>query len=566
MLKRLTQRLNYLIGPIAIFGFILLLLEHSEFLRDHTELIRNINLSMLGLFAIDVLLNWMAGKKDWAYFRAHWFDLVVFVPLVQFFYAPPDSTLSVILRQTAIVAMLLSRTRRVKNFITLFGLKPAQLMLMSFAGVIVFGTVLLMLPASTVPGEETGLINAFFTATSATCVTGLIVYDTATHFTFFGQLVILALIQIGGLGIMTFSVSLALLMRRGVSMKDQSIMQDVLDQDTLQSVKRLVGFIIAMTFLLETAGAIVLFKAWKPLFHDSVETAWHAIFHSISAFCNAGFSTFSNSLMGFAQDVPTNLTIGGLIILGGIGFVVIGDFYQAIRTRLFTRQKRRHKFRIQSRLALAWTGGLILFGTALIYWIEQKHLLEGMAANNALLVSLFQSVTTRTAGFNSCNIGLLQPATLFLFIVLMFIGACPGGTGGGIKITTPAVLWAVIRAGFRRRGETELYRRTLPIEVIQKAVMVLCSSLLLVCGAVGLMAFFEPDKEFLDLFFETVSAFGTVGLSTGITGALSEAGRVLITLIMFIGRLGPLTIGFAFMLRRHLPAKYSYSEERIMIG
>ncbi len=566
MLKRLTQRLNYLIGPIAIFGFILLLIEHSEFLKDHTDLIRNINLSMLGLFAIDVLLNWMAGKKDWAYFRSHWFDLVVFVPLIQFFYAPADSTLSVILRQTAIVAMLLSRTRRVKNFITLFSLKPAQLMLMSFVGVIVFGSVLLMLPAATVPGEKTGLINAFFTATSATCVTGLIVYDTATHFTFFGQLVILTLIQIGGLGIMTFSVSLALLMRRGVSMKDQSIMQDVLDQDTLQSVKRLVGFIIAMTFLLEAAGALILFKTWKPLFHGSVETAWHAIFHSVSAFCNAGFSTFSNSLMGFANDVPTNLTIGGLIILGGIGFVVISDFYQAIRTRLFSRQKRRHKFRIQTRLVLGWTGGLILFGTALFYLIEKNQLLEGMTADNALLVSLFQSVTTRTAGFNSCTIGALQPATLFLFIVLMFIGASPGGTGGGIKVTTPAVLWAVIRAGFRRRGETELYRRTLPIEVIQKAVMVLCSSLLFICGAVGLMAFFEPDKEFLDLLFETVSAFGTTGLSTGITSALSEAGRVLITLLMFIGRLGPLTIGFAFMLRRRQPAKYSYSEERIMIG
>jgi len=430
MLKRLTQRLNYLIGPIAIFGFILLLIEHSEFLKDHTDLIRNINLSMLGLFAIDVLLNWMAGKKDWAYFRSHWFDLVVFVPLIQFFYAPADSTLSVILRQTAIVAMLLSRTRRVKNFITLFSLKPAQLMLMSFVGVIVFGSVLLMLPASTVPSEETGLINAFFTATSATCVTGLIVYDTATHFTFFGQLVILALIQIGGLGIMTFSVSLALLMRRGVSMKDQSIMQDVLDQDTLQSVKRLVGFIIAMTFLLETIGAVILFKAWKPLFLGGAETAWHAIFHSVSAFCNAGFSTFSNSLMGFANDVPTNLTIGGLIVLGGIGFVVIGDFYQAIRNRLFMRQKRRHKFRIQTRLVLGWAGGLILFGTALFYLIEKNQLLEGMTAGNALLVSLFQSVTTRTAGFNSCTIGALQPATLFLFIVLMFIGASPGGSLG----------------------------------------------------------------------------------------------------------------------------------------
>jgi len=392
------------------------------------------------------------------------------------------------------------------------------------------------------------------------------VYDTATHFTFFGQLVILALIQIGGLGIMTFSVSLALLMRRGVSMKDQSIMQDVLDQDTLQSVRRLVGFIVAMTFILEATGAALLFKAWKPLFHGTAETAWHAIFHSISAFCNAGFSTFSNSLMGFAQDLPTNLTIGGLIVLGGIGFVVIGDFYQAIRSRLFRRQKRHHKFRIQTRLALGWTGGLILFGTALFYLLEKNQLLDGTKFDHALLVSLFQSVTTRTAGFNSCSIGLLQPATLFLFIVLMFIGACPGGTGGGIKTTTPAVLWANIRAGFRRRGETELYRRTIPMEVIQKAVMVLCSSLLLVCGAVGLMTIFEPDKEFMDLFFETVSAFGTVGLSTGITGALSEAGRVLITLLMFVGRLGPLTIGFAFMLRRRQPAKYSYSEERIMIG
>ena len=544
----------------------MLLLEHTEWLRPHPTLIREINLSMLGLFAIDVTLNWAADWKSPGYLRRHWFDLVVFVPLIQFFYAPPDSTLSVIFRQTAIVAMLLSRTRRVKNFITLFSLQPAQLMLMSFGGVIVFGTVLLMLPAATVPGEETSLINAFFTATSATCVTGLIVYDTATHFTFFGQFVILALIQVGGLGIMTFSVSLALLMRRGVSMKDQSIMQDVLDQDTLQSVKRLIRFIIAMTFLLETAGAIILFNAWKPIFHGTLETVWYAIFHSVSAFCNAGFSTFSNSLMGFSNNAPTNLTIGGLIVLGGIGFVVIGDFYQALRDRLFLRVKRRHKFRIQSRLALGWTGGLILGGTVLIYLIERGRILAGMSYDHALLVSLLQSISTRTAGFNSCDIGALQPVTLFIFIILMFVGACPGGTGGGIKTTTPAVLWAVIRAGFHRRGETELYRRTIPVEVIQKAVMVLCASLLLVCGALGLMLVFEPQKDFVDLFFETVSAFGTVGLSTGITASLSTAGRVIITLLMFIGRLGPLTIGFAFMLRKSQPAKYRYSEERIMIG
>jgi len=566
MLKRLTQRLNYIIGPVALFAFVMLLLEHSEWLRAHPILTRKINLSILALFAIDVMLNWGAGSKDLAYLKKHWFDLVVFVPLIQVFYSPADSTLAVIMRQTAIVAMLLSRTRRVKNFITLFSLQPAQLMLMSFIGVIVFGTVLLMMPAATLPGKETTLLDAFFTATSATCVTGLIVYDTATHFTGFGQMVILALIQVGGLGIMTFSVSLALLMRRGVSMKDQSIMQDVLDQDTLQSVKRLVGFIVVMTFLLEAIGAVILYTAWKPILHDPFQTAWHAIFHSVSAFCNAGFSTFSNSLTGFSDHVPTNLTVGGLIVFGGIGFVVIGDFYQALRDRLFRRVKKRHKFRIQSRLALGWTGGLILLGTGLIYWIEQNRLLDGMNVDHALLVSFFQSISTRTAGFNSCSISALQPVTLFIFIILMFIGACPGGTGGGIKTTTPAVLWAVIRSGFHRRSDTELYRRAIPVEVVQKAAMVLCASLLLVCGALCVMLVLEPEKDFIDLFFETVSAFGTVGLSTGITDALSTGGRILITLLMFIGRLGPLTIGFAFMLRKERPANYRYSEERIMIG
>lgn len=564
MLKKLTERLNYIIGPVALFAFVMLLVEHTAWMQQFPTLIRQINLTILTIFGIDVMLNWAAGPKNFAYFRRHWFDLIVFVPLVQFFYADADSTVSVMLRQTAIVAMLVSRTRRVHNFITLFRLKPAQLMLMSFVGVILFGTVLLMLPAATVEGESTTLLNAFFTATSATCVTGLIVYDTAVHFTLFGQMVILALIQVGGLGIMTFSLSLALLMRRGVSMKEQSVMQDVLDQDTLLNVRRLVGFIVSMTFLLEAIGAFSLYHAWRPLFVSPWETLWHACFHSVSAFCNAGFSTFSDSLTAFAKDMPTNYTVGGLIMLGGIGFTVINDLYKALKS-VFRRSGPRYKFRIQTRLALGWTGGLIVVGTGLFYWIEQHRILEGLSWDSALLVSLFQSITTRTAGFNSCSIGGLHPATLFFFIIFMFVGACPGGTGGGIKTTTPAVLWAVIRAGFNRQSDAELYRRTIPVEVVQKAVMVLCSSLLLVCIAVGLMTLFEADKPFMDLFFETVSAFGTVGLSTGITGSLSAAGRLLITLLMFVGRLGPLTIGFAFMLKAR-PANYRYAEERIMIG
>lgn len=565
MLKRLARQFSYLTGAVALFAFVMLLAEHAAWLRPHAVWIRRINLTVLCLFATDVLLNFYSGKRDLAWLRQHGFDLIVFVPLVQFFYAQPGSALALILRQAAIIAMLLSRTRRARNFITLFSLKPAQLMILGFAGTILCGTVLLMLPAATADGETTTLLNALFTATSAVCVTGLIVYDTAAHFTPFGQAVILALIQVGGLGIMTFSVSLALLMRRGMSIKDQSVMQDVLDQETLLSVRRLVGFIVTMTVVFELAGAAVLFPAMRPACGGPGEAAWHALFHSVSAFCNAGFSTFSDNLAGFAYSLPVNFTVGMLIVLGGIGFIVIGDFHAALRNRLKRGRGPKHKFRIQSRLALGWTGGLILLGAALFYAIERERILAGLPYDRALLVALFQSVTTRTAGFNTCDFGALQPATLFFCIVLMFIGACPGGTGGGVKVTTPAVLWAVLRAGFRRSEDAELYRRTVPVEIVQKAVAVLCISLLLLGAATGLMAWFEADKEFLDVFFETVSAFGTVGLSTGITGSLSRAGRLLIIALMFIGRLGPLTIGFAFLLKAR-PAKYRYAEERIMIG
>ena len=565
MLKQLTHRLNYFIGPVALLGFVLLLVEHTELMRGYPVLVRQINLWILGLFALDVLLNWIASRKGLRYLRSHWLDLIVFVPLIQFFVTPGENTTAVVLRQTAIFIMLFSRTRRVHKFITLLRLQPAQLMLMSFAGVIGFGTVLLLLPAATADGQTTTLSGALFTSTSATCVTGLIVYDTATHFTFFGQAIILTLIQIGGLGIMTFSMSFALLMRRAVSMKDQSIMQDVLDQDTVMSMRRLVLFIVAMTFLLEYAGAAALYFSWHTRFDSLPQALWASVFHSVSAFCNAGFSTFSNNLIDFKYNLPVNAVICGLIILGGIGFVVIGDFYEAIKTTLTRRGGAKYKFRIQSRLALGWTGAFILAGTGLFYGLEIRHILTGTQPDQAMLLSFFQSVTTRTAGFNTCDIGLLQPATLFIFILLMFVGACPGGTAGGIKLTTPAVLWAVIRAGFNHRDEPELYHRTIPVEVIQKAVMVLCSSILLVCGATVLLAALE-QKDFLSIFFETVSAFGTVGLSTGLTPELSLPGRLLITLLMFIGRIGPLTIGFAFMLHRVSPAKYSYARERIMIG
>lgn len=565
MPKSFRTWLNFLTGPLALAGFFLLIVEQTAPMRAHPVLVQQINLAILGLFAVDVLLSWLASREGLRYLRKHWFDLIVLAPLLPLLLHANRGGLSVILSQTAVLALLIARVRRVYKFLALLTFKPAQLMLLSFAGLIGFGTALLMQPAATVAGEHTDLLNAFFTATSATCVTGLTVYDTATHFTLFGQAVILALIQVGGLGIMTFSLSLALLVRRNVSMKSQVVMQDVLDQNALMDIRRLVGFIVVMTFLLEAAGSAALFFSWRSRFDSTGEAAWASVFHSVSAFCNAGFSTFSNSLSGVQQSLPVNAVVSILIILGGIGFVVINDFYQAFLNKANNLHGPKHKFRIQSRLALSWTGGLIVLGTLIIYGLERNRLLAGMSPDQALLVSLFQSISSRTAGFNSCDIGALHASTLLVMIVLMFIGACPGGTGGGIKVTTPAVLWAVICAGLNRREEAELYRRTIPVETVQRAVMVLCASLLLICGSAVLMAIFE-QKNFLALLFETVSAFGTVGLSTGLTPELSSPGRILISLLMFAGRLGPLTIGFALMLRDVRPVKYRYAEERIMIG
>lgn len=561
MLQKTTERI---IGPVALLGVLLLLVESSPPLREYPHIVFGLNMGILALFAADVLLSLATARHKRAWLTRHWFDCIVFLPIIQQLFFTTEGSLATILRLAALVAMLLSRSRRAHTFLRLFSFHPTQHMLISFAGAIAFGAILLMLPAANAAGRTTSPLDALFTATSAVCVTGLIVHDTAVHFSRFGQAIILLLIQIGGIGIMTFSGSLVLMMRRSVSMKNQSIMQDVLDQETLQSARRLILFIVTMTLLFEVIGAILLFRAWHPHFERNTEALWHAVFHAVSAFCNAGFSTFSNSLTAFAADVPTNAVVCTLIVVGGLGFVVMNDLYQALKQRLL-RSRTNRRFRVQTRLALSWTAALLLLGALLFFWIERERILTGKPLSQSLLISVFQSVTTRTAGFNTCNTGALHPATLIFFIVFMFLGACPGGTAGGIKLTTPAILWAVARSGLTGQEKPQIHRCSVPADAIRKATMLLSGSLLIVFGALFLLALTETHQPFLGLFFETISAFGTVGLSTGVTPSLSAPGRVLITLLMFIGRLGPLTIGFAF-LRRRRPAKYAYAEERIMIG
>ncbi|MBU0672578.1 MAG: TrkH family potassium uptake protein [Candidatus Margulisbacteria bacterium] len=558
------SKLDYFIGLVALFAFLLLFFQNTGFLKAYSHIIRWINLGILLIFMFDVAIKYFASKNKRVYLAKNWLDLIVFIPLLRFIPFIENLPFYIILWQTILIFMLISRTKRATKLIAMLSFRPAQLMLISFSFAIAVGTILLALPAATATGSEATFIDALFTSTSAVCVTGLIVQDTATYFSPFGQMVILALIQLGGLGIMTFSVSLALLMKRSFGPKESLEMREVLDQDLMSNVKNLVLFILKMTLILELAGALILFLLWGKRFGNIFVSLYHAFFHSISAFCNAGFSTFSDSLIQFNNDMSTNLVIMFLVVMGGLGFLVIRDFYHNLRNFFSRTKDRRMKLRIQTKLVLRVSLLLIVIGTLLIFAFEKSRGFAGLRYDNQLLISLFQSITTRTAGFNTFDIAKLSSATLFMMIVFMFIGASPGSTGGGVKTTTVAVLWSTLASALRQEENVRVFKRSVPNEVVQKVIILFVVSILLVVGFAMLLLYIE-QKPMRDVLFETVSAFGTVGLSTGLTPTLSKAGKLVVTLLMFIGRLGPLTIGYAFA-RKRKPAKVVYAEEHVMIG
>ncbi|MFC1596095.1 TrkH family potassium uptake protein [Candidatus Margulisiibacteriota bacterium] len=559
-----TKVTDYIISFIALFAFLLLLIENSSYFAGFSNTIKLINITILIVFASELCYRFFTSANRPSFLKSNWFSLIVFIPLVQFVTGAESTPLTVIIRQIVIITMLMSRASKALNLIKLLNFKPAQTMLATFSFTIGAGAILLMLPVATNSGAATSLIDAIFTATSATCVTGLSVQDTASHFSLFGKTVILTLIQLGGLGIMTFSVSLALVLKKSVNLSKQIEMQEVLDQDTLTTTKNLTAFIIKMTLLIEIVGALVLFMAWKDRFANPLTTLYNAVFHSISAFCNAGFSTFSDSLTRFATDPITNITISLLIIFGGLGFLVIKDLFDNIRYKFTTRGHKLFKLRVHTKIVLVVSLGLIFAGWALLYLVESNSAFGAFEPGGKALLSFFHSVSARTAGFNSCEISSLAPASLLIMIVLMFIGASTGSTGGGLKTTTFFVLWSAVISGFKKKQNVEAYKRTIPLSVVQKASNLFVFSIAILMVFTVALLYFEKHM-FLDILFETVSAFGTVGLSTGITPSLTNKGKVLLTLLMFIGRLGPLTIGYALIVRKK-PAKYFYPEERVMIG
>ncbi|TGE38639.1 Trk family potassium uptake protein [Desulfosporosinus fructosivorans] len=435
---------------------------------------------------------------------------------------------------------------------------PARVLVFGFAAVILLGALLLALPQATQDGLGLPFLNAVFTATSAVCVTGLVVVDTATTFTYFGQWVILLMIQVGGLGFMTFATLFAMILGKKITFKERLLLQEALNQVSVEGIVRLTKSVLQISFAIETMGALILTLRWYSDFGWS-KALYYGIFHSISAFNNAGFDLFGNfsSLTAFVGDPIINITIMLLIILGGLGFIVLAD--------LLTPQK---KLRLHTKIVLQVSGALILFGAVFILIMEfaNPKTLGPLPIGTKVLAAFFQSVTTRTAGFNTIDISNMYETTLLSMIVFMFIGASSGSTGGGIKTTTFIAIILSVLSTYRNNLHVVLKGRTIPREVIAKAWAITTSAIFLIFIVLSILSHSE-NSDLQTLLFEVTSAFGTVGLSLGITPHLSVAGKIAIALTMFIGRVGPLTLAFFLTQKRNkLSTQIKYPDERIMIG
>ncbi len=438
-------------------------------------------------------------------------------------------------------------------------LTPVRLLVVGFASVILIGAVVLMLPVSSVRGTFTSPVDALFTATSAVCVTGLIVVNTASHWSTFGKAVILLLIQAGGLGIMTIATGHALVTGRRVGLWERMAIQEQTGFWTLQGLVLLVKRIILTTALFESAGALIL----TLVFHFSGglslgESIWFGVFHSVSAFCNAGFDITGRSFVDFVDNATLVLTVTSLIIAGGIGFHVLVDLYE-------TRGRFR-EMKLHSKIAIKTTLWLLLAGTALALLLEHGNpgTMGNLDAKGKILASWFLSVTPRTAGFNTVPTEALRSATAFLVILLMFVGASPGGTGGGIKTSTFAILVRSVTGFVKREPDVTFGVRRVPESTVVKAVVIFAVALGLIVTSTLVLCITE-EAEFLDVLFEVVSAFGTVGLSRGITGSLTAVGKITLILTMFAGRLGPLTLAMALSTPRPSP-DIRYPEEKVSVG
>ena len=444
-------------------------------------------------------------------------------------------------------------------------LSPSQFLAVSFLAIITVGGVLLALPIAAAPGRSVSVLNAFFTAVSAVCVTGLIVVDTPVDLSVFGQVVVMLLIQAGGLGYMTLSTVFAAALGRSVTLQERLTLQEALNAHDMEGLVRFARTVLKMTLVFELGGALILTLWWWSTLGLG-QAAWYGLFHAVSAFNNAGFALWSDNLMSSRGDLVVNLVITSLIIAGGLGFFVWAE--------LLRKHTARVKLSVHTRLVLLATATLLVGGTVALLALEWNNAgtLAGLPLGEKVLAAYFQSVTTRTAGFNTIDIGAMTAPSLFVMMGLMFIGASPGGTGGGVKTSTFSITLAALWSTVRGEVDIVIFKRRLAPELVAKAFFVSLIAFVAMNSVAWLLLLTE-GRALLTTLFETTSAFGTVGLSMGEHGApvslaafFTPVGKLLVMAMMFIGRLGPLTLAIAVARRGSAQAKIRYPEGKILVG
>lgn len=573
------------VKSLALFIFFLSL---AAILLDHIEVFKPLfaaaGLYIYGAVALGVLfdffLPFFRTEYKRIYLKRNILPLVLMATFIVLFFlklvlsATYGEFFTDILPFLSVVYSILifselnSRLKRMDLFLQELFAHPARTILLSFLFVIILGTILLQLPIATVDNLGLPLIDALFTSTSAVCVTGLIVVDTATVFTLFGRLVILALIQIGGLSIIILSFFVIFLLRKRVSLEGKLLISYMLSEGDLGSLSGSLKRIIIITFLFETLGAALLFARFYPEFHDFPKALIFSVFHAVSAFCNAGFALFTTSLEGYVSDPFVCLTVAVLIICGGLSFAVFSNLFDTVKGKYRSLFKKERlfvrKMSLNTKIVLGVSGALILLGTLLIYALDHGGTLSRLDTGTQYLAAFFQSVTLRTAGFNTIPIGALGTAALLVMIAFMFIGGASGSTAGGIKVNTFAIVLVYVKSAVRKEQKVVLFRHSISKEYVLRGILIVLFGLVSIFFGTVVLSISEsgPLEEML---FEAVSAFGTVGLSTGVTGSLTVIGKIVIIVLMFIGRTGPLTI-LAAMGEREKKIQYEYPYGDILIG
>jgi trk system potassium uptake protein TrkH len=565
---------------VVVIGAFVLLFGLKERLLPVPVLFAALYASLF-IFIAEKIFRFINSVSYREFLRANWYEAPLLLVLVIALLAAGGREDAGAIQRFAIgvylVLQVIVKVCRTTIALAASGRNPTRTLIASFVVLILSGTGVLMLPKAAT-AEKVGFVDALFTATSATCVTGLVVKDIGRDYTLMGQLTILSLIQLGGLGIVIFGAVFALLLGQALGIRESAAMQDILSEQTLGRISRMIGFVFAATVLIEAIGTVSLFWMWDdvPGRITTAQQQWYiSIFHSISAFCNAGLGLFSDSFIGYKRCWPVYGVICPLIIFGGLGFSVLYDLAGVAAHRMAALFRRisgapslfahgmPKKMQLQSKIVLVATAFLIVCGMLLILVFERLTGSGEWDWGGAF----FQSVTARTAGFNTVDIGALSASSKLILMLLMLVGGSPGGTAGGIKTTTLAVIIMAALATLKKRSEVQVFNRSIGLLIVRRAITVTLLFVLVFFTAGLALTITESNNRFMlmDIMFETSSALGTVGLSTGITPALTTAGKLIIIAVMFVGRLGPLTLlaSLTFNLR---PARFSYPEEVVIVG